>query len=168
MRTHTWKSVVAPAAPLLVLLAGCVSDQAPRAQSTPDSARPNDVVLVVPSFEDTDGNHYRDRTRLVAYIYAESTRYPISMKADGEFEFKLENGAGKTLATWHFDRYQTREAMRKLAPGPAYVFDLSLLDVGTDRLADTEADLLATFTPFKGDPIPRSEERRVGKECRSR
>ncbi|MEX2217315.1 MAG: hypothetical protein WD749_01030 [Phycisphaerales bacterium] len=158
MTTHSRSSPLClPAAALAggLLLAGCVSDYGPRAPRTPASAAPDTLVPIASDFVDTDQNRFRDTTRVVVYVYADSGRYPIPVAADGAFEFRIENPAGERVAAWVFDREQTRAAMRQLAPGPGFVFELSLLAPGSggDRVADSEGQLSVLFTPSHGSPI---------------
>jgi len=143
-----------PTAALATILAGCVSGGA-KAPATPASVAPAKLAPIAGDFTDTDANRYRDSTRVIVYVYAESDRYPIPMKPEGSFEFRLENPDGKTIATWTFDRDKTRAAAHQLAPGPGFVFDLSLLDLGSDRIEDSEAELLVTFKPVDG-PVLRA------------
>jgi hypothetical protein len=135
-------------------VSGCVSDSKPKASPAPWGATPGTLAPSAQNFVDTDGDRYRDTTTAVVYVYADSG-YPISMKADGTFEFKIETPGGKTLAVWTFDRKQTRSALRELAPGPGFVFSLSLLDLGSDRIEESEANLQVTFTPVDGKAIRR-------------
>jgi hypothetical protein len=137
-----------------VASAGCVSTN-PSAPATPSNIKPAKLVPIAGDFEDTDANRYRDTTRVVVYLYADSEKYPLSMRADGSFQFRLENPAGQTIATWNFDRERTRKSLRQLPPGPGFVFDLSLLDLGTDKIQDSEAELIVTFTPVDG-PVLRA------------
>jgi hypothetical protein len=134
---------------------GCVSSKPAAAHATPSSIAPAKIAPVAGDFTDTDANRYRDTTRVIVYIYADSDKYPIPMKPEGSFQFRLENPQGKTIATWNFDRAKTAKAARQLAPGPGFVFDLSLLDLGTDKIEDSEAELLITFTPADG-PVLRA------------
>src|SRR5262245_24743994 len=103
----------------VAVLAGCVStSNTPRAQQTPASATPGVVALTVPDFNDTDGNRYRDTTTVAAYVIADSTAYPIPMRAKGSFDFTLETRKGEKLAEWKFDERETAAALTDLAPGP--------------------------------------------------
>jgi hypothetical protein len=118
-------------------------------------ARPAEAVAVVvaaDNFVDTDGNRFRDTTRVNIYLFAHDQAVPTT--ADGSFAFQLETLTGEPLVEWRFDRQQTAAALRQLAPGPAYIFELSLFDATTpdgqrasDRLNVNEADLLVTFIP---------------------
>lgn len=133
--------------------AGCVTEGPAKPAQAPGSARVGVLVPIAGDFADTDANRYRDTTRVVVYLYADSARYPLPMAPPGSFEFKLENAAGKQLALWTFDQARTRAAKRELSPGPGFVFDLNLLSLGSDRIADTEGDLTVTFTPVEGKPV---------------
>jgi hypothetical protein len=145
-------------APVPLLLAACASDSA-RAPSTPATATPGVLAMTVSDFVDTDANHYRDTTRTTVYIYANSSQYPIPMRITGKFEFILEDARGNRLYRWNFDEAQTAAAARMLAPGPGYIFDLSLL--GADRIEATEGEIIASFTPKGGKPIYTRTNARV-------
>ena len=131
-------------------IGGCVSDDRARAAATPNSATPRVLTTVTSSFADTDGDRYRDATRAVVYVFADPS-YPVPMRAEGEFDFILESPGGKRFTQWHFDRLQTRAALRQLAPGPGFVFDLAIDPARS--IDEPEAELRVTFTPVKGEPI---------------
>jgi hypothetical protein len=113
---------------------------------------PAAIVVASDNFVDTDGNGYRDTTSVIIYVFSQERAVPTS--ADGTFSFMLESIGGEPIVHWRFDRQQSAAALRQLAPGPAYVFELSLFDATrpdgvrtSDRLSISEADLLVTFTP---------------------
>lgn len=146
------------AAALLTALSGCVDNGStnvvPRpapAPQTPSSARPGAISATVGNFNDTNNNGYRDTATAVAYVVAPG--YAIPMKAKGSFEFRLETRDGQLISRWVFDENQTAQALQTLAPGPGYVFDLSLLALGSDAVTQTEGVVLCTFTPAGGEPI---------------
>jgi hypothetical protein len=139
-----------------IVLAGCVTHHEGRtaAPATPDSARPGRVALAASDrFEDSDANGFRDLATVTAYIIPEAADYPLPMKARGTFDFVLQTRQGQRLAEWKFDQSQTAEAQYDLAPGPGFIFELSLLQTGGDRIQADEADLLCTFTPDKGESV---------------
>jgi hypothetical protein len=138
--------------PVLIAVAGCVDQRtgdAPR--PTPSSATPGLIALTVADLSDTDNNGYRDTTTAAVYLHAQG--YPIPMKATGRFEFRLEALDGATLARWNFDEAQTAAALYDLAPGPGFIFDLSLLRLGSDKLDAREGVLVCTFHPVRGEPL---------------
>jgi hypothetical protein len=75
------------------------------------------------------------------------------MHARGSFEFRLEGRSGKQIGRWVFDEKQTEAALRQLAPGPGFVFQLSLTKIGVEQASEREAEILCTFTPVGGTPI---------------
>lgn len=136
-----------------LLIGACGGSGRTGPRTTPPRAMPERLVLVAQNFEDTNANRYRDTAVVYAYVYADSTRFPLPVEADGEFEFRLEDATGTTVAAWRFDHQQTRAARRRLGPGPGFVFTLSLLVEGNDRLTATEADLVAAFSSPGGRTV---------------
>jgi hypothetical protein len=141
----------ASAAALLLLLAGCGASTQQAGSRPPASATPGVLALTATDFFDTDGNKFRDTSTIVVYIFADSAHYQLPMRAQGEFDFRLETPDGQPIGRWRFDRRQTEGARRDLAPGPGFVFELSLLQGGTDRIAAPAAELIATFIPADGE-----------------
>jgi len=130
---------------------GCATASKPK--QAPDNATPGMIALTAGDFQDTDANRLRDTTTVAAYIYAASGAYPIPMHARGSFEFRLEGRSGKQIGRWVFDVKQTEAALRQLAPGPGFVFQLSLTKIGVEQASEREAEILCTFTPVGGTPI---------------
>ena len=149
----TTRPVLALSIALALCDAGCVTEGKAKPAAAPASMEVGALVPIAGDFADTDANHYRDTTRVVVYLYADSNRYPLPIAPAGSFEFRLENAAGKQVALWTFDQAMAKAARRKLSPGPGFVFDLSLLKLGSDRLSDTEGELVVTFTPVRGKPV---------------
>lgn len=155
----------------LCACAGPSGGSTPRPQ-TSSTARPAILSLAADNFADTDGNRYRDSTIVVVYIFSEDQSLP--MRADGEFTFTLQGRSGRRLAEWRFDRQQTAAAVEQLPPGPGYIFELSMLESGTDRTEEREADLIATFSLAQRDDrrppvtLRRSVPLAVGPVSRSR
>jgi len=118
-------------------------------KQTPSDAVPSAVALSVGDFTDSDQNRYRDTTNITAYVY--SIAYPIPLPARGTFEFELQSTKGDVIRRWMFDQKQTADALREMAPGPGFVFNLSL--VGADKLDLTEGEIVCTFRPLKCDPV---------------
>lgn len=133
------------------LAAGCAGSGNQAAAPTPSSATPGLVAFTVSDFTDTNLNGYRDTTSAAVYIMAHG--YPIPMRAAGSVQFKLYSRDAQPLATWSFTEQQAAQAQYDLAPGPGYIFDLSLLALGSDQLEVTEGELICTFTPTGGQPI---------------
>jgi hypothetical protein len=137
---------------------GCASQDHPRPTETPSSATPQRLIPAASgSFDDTDGNRYRDTCTLVVYIIADETRYPLPMKARGEFEIRLEDPNGKVIAKWNLGKDQVAASIRSLPPGPGYVFSLDLRASPTtgytDKIDQGEAMMVVKFTPEHGEPI---------------
>ena len=138
-------AVIAPA----LLLAACTAGPA-RRDSAPASAVPGVLALTATDFIDTDSNKYRDTSTIVIYIFPESAQYKLPMKAAGTFEFVLEDRSAQPIARWSIGENRAGQARRQLPPGPGYVFELSLLEFGSDQVDLPEAELVATFIPDDG------------------
>ncbi len=132
----------------LVSLAGC-QDTNRAVRQTPADATPGAVALIVGDFTDTDQNRFRDSTNITAYVYAAG--YPIPLAARGSFEFELQSTRGAVLGRWMFDEKSSAAAMHQMAPGPGFIFNLSLL--GADRIELSEGEIVCTFRPASGTPI---------------
>lgn len=135
------------------LLFGCVADNSPRPapRPTPESARPGKLVLATSgAFQDSNGNQYRDTSTLVVYIFGES-KYPLPMKPKGQFEVRLEDRTGVTIASWQFTMDQTTSAIRDMPSGPGFVFELDLRKSAaagfSDKINKGEASMVVTFKP---------------------
>lgn len=139
------------------VLAGCVSEGGPRDPGPqPAGAVPRAVTLIAPNFVDTNENQYRDSTSLVVYLFTPG--YAVPVTAAGSFQFRLlDRAARSTLATWDYPPEQVAAALRKLGPGPGYVFTLSLLDKGGDAIDLPDAKLFCTFQPAGGGEPIRTE-----------
>lgn len=149
-----------PLAALAVcMISGCIADNSPRTPQTPTDARPGKLVPATSgSFQDTNGNQYRDTSTLVVYVLADASKYPLPMKAKGRFEVRLEDSAGGMIASWSFTKEQTAAAVRDLPPGPGFVFELDLRKSAatgySDQINKGEASMLITFKPEAGgEPI---------------
>jgi len=145
-------ALVVVVACLALLAAGCaVPVRSGNANPTPSSAVPGLVAFTVSDFTDTDSNGYRDRTNAAVYLYASG--YPIPVRTKGAAEFQLLSRDGRLLARWQFNEAQTAASQYDLAPGPGFIFELSLLSLGSDRLEATEGELICIFTPTNGRAI---------------
>ena len=131
-----------------LFFASCAAE--PRtAQRPPADAAPGVLAITATDFIDTDGNKFRDTSTVVIYIFPESAQYQLPMKAEGTFDFVLES-RGQPVAHWQMDEDRSGAARRQLPPGPGYVFELSLHELGSDKITAPDAELVATFTPFDG------------------
>lgn len=132
-------------------LGGCVSDAPTKhtIQAAPSGTTPTALQMWVRTpVPDTDGNGFPDTLPVTVYLFAE--RYPLSLEVPGTFRFELYSAEGKLARVWTFDDDQARATVRRAGPGPAYVFALSLLDGGSDRVRRQTVDLSAVFTPDPG------------------
>lgn len=130
------------------------------APSTPQDAPANAVVLIARPASDTNGNLWRDRLELTAYLFAQP--FPTPVFRTGELEFLIyppgkagsPSAPGKPLRTWTIDP-QSLESLRGMSlPGPCYNLALSLLaDGGTDKLPFDSVDLAACFRAPNEPPI---------------
>lgn len=101
--------------------------------------------------DDTDRNGYYDTFRVVVSLY--DSRYAPSIFAPGAFTFLLRTSDNKEIARWQMDAVQSEKAWGMSGALPAYVFRLSLRDVGTDKVQVGEALIGCTFTPTGGKPV---------------
>ena len=133
------------------LLTGCVSDKpAPHSvKAAPTGTAPTALQMWVRTpVPDTDGNGFPDTLPVTVYLFAEG--YPLSVETAGTFRFELYSAEGKLARVWTIDPAQAKKSVRQAGPGPAYVFALSLLDSGSDRVRRQTVDLSAVFTPESG------------------
>jgi hypothetical protein len=100
---------------------------------------------------DTNGNGYLDTIDVTVYISSDS--YPAPIAVPGSFEFRLIGKNGAELARWPIDETSAAAAVRNAPAGPAYIFRLNILDVGTDNVEAQAVDLSAEFRPKQGQPV---------------
>ena len=138
-------------------LGGCVSD-GPRpppppqpVPPQPSGIEPDRIVRAVGLPEDSDRNGLSDIIPLTVYLFA--TGYDAPLQVDGRFVFELRTADGRSLARWEYDEARTRAAARRFLVGPGYIFRLSLLDAGAERLPAREPMLFVSFYPSSGPPI---------------
>ncbi len=155
-------------------LCGCATEQVttsdgrpmaerPRkAPTTPPDAAINKMAFMVGSRpEDTTGSGYPDLIRATVVLFA--TPHPMAVRGQGVFHFNLYpfGTAGRESATpiasWTIEGNDVTKAHAESYYGPAYQFQLSLLEAGGDELPYTSADLRCTFVPDDGSPPVRSE-----------
>ncbi|MFO0833981.1 MAG: hypothetical protein U0638_03350 [Phycisphaerales bacterium] len=115
----------------------------------PAEVVPSRMTISAALPQDTDLNGYPDTIDLTIFVFDD--RYPIPLDVPGTFTFKL-NGAkeGKLLREWEIPPDKVAAARRRMPAGPGYVFSLSLLENGGDRIEAQHADLTAEFAPVKG------------------
>jgi hypothetical protein len=148
-RAHISLSALAVLAAAPFLFASCAAEPSRRGARPPADATPGVLAITATDFIDTDSNKFRDTSTVVLYIFPESAQYQLPMRAEGTFDFALES-QGKPLARWTMDEDRSGAARRQLPPGPGYVFELSLLELGSDRVNAPDAELIATFLPLDG------------------
>lgn len=133
---------------VLSVASGCVSDKPTPHQvaAAPRGTTPSALQMWVRTpIPDADGNGFPDTFPVTVYLFAEG--YPLSIQVRGTFRFELYSAEGKLARVWTIEGDKAEESIRQAGPGPAYVFLLSLLDSGSDRVRRQTVDLAATFTP---------------------
>lgn len=139
---------------LAALPGGCVSDE-PRDRpppKQPDWAKPTDLMVSSGFPEDTDGNGYLDRINVVAYLF-DNQFANAPLRVPGTFTFMLQTSDGRTITQWNISAADSDAAARPMKAGPGYVFKLSLLDNGSDKIDIRNAELVSLFTPTGGKPV---------------
>lgn len=150
MRTRPSRSRGIPAllaAAIAVSLGqGCVPDNRPKVTiDPPKEPRPTRLVMTTTHPRDVDGNGYPDTLTTRVHLFEAEGGFPLAVTIPGWFKFDLIS-KGKTVASWTIDAEQTAARLVPDAVGPAYVFELSLLEGGrTDRLDTETIDLRCSF-----------------------
>lgn len=158
----------------LLLLSACATEQVttsdgrpmaerPRsAPATPTGAAINRMAFMVGSKpEDTTGNGYPDLIRATVVLFA--SPHPTAVRGEGVFEFRLfPFGAAARpdavpIAMWRVEGDDVKRAHAHGIYGPAYQFQLSLLDAGGDERPFMSADLRCTFFPANGSAAVHSD-----------
>jgi hypothetical protein len=134
------------------LLVGCVSDE-PQKKLGPQPAnvQPSRLGVWATLPEDTDSNGYLDTVDVTVYVSSDAYAAPIAVP--GSFEFKLIGKSGKDLAKWDIPEAKAAQAMRRMGVGPGYIFRLSVLEAGNDRVEAQAVNLAAEFRPKTGEPV---------------
>jgi hypothetical protein len=159
---------------LLLCVAGCQTDRvttsdgwrmppAPRAAPTPPpSLRADRMVFTVGSKpDDTNNNGFPDQIKASVALF--SSQHPTAIRQDGAFVFEMypqgQFGADgvRPLAHWRIEGEALKQFETVMLAGPSYMFQLSLLERGTDRLPLERADLVCIFEPADGSPAVRSQ-----------
>lgn len=98
---------------------------------------------------DTVGNGHGDRFTVVVYLFGPMDRYPLPFWETGSFEFVLRDArSGETMMSWSVAAEEARGSRQLLQPGPAYMFDLSLIEaggMGADVFPVKPVELIARF-----------------------
>ena len=111
---------------------------------------------------DGDGNTFPDLIPIETRLWAD-LRY-ASLEADGAFVFTLyrRGEAGRDgaepIAEWRIEGEAVAAGRAPSPVGVRYLFRLSLLETGTDRLPPTHADLRGRFEPADGGPIVHTRD----------
>ena len=129
---------------------------------TPASAKVDRMVFTVGSKpDDTNNNGFPDSIKVSVALF--SSLYPTAVQEEGTFIFSLypqgRSGgeAAKPLGVWRLSGESLVKAVARTFAGPSYLFQLSLLDVGGDRMPLDRADLTCRFEPADGSPPVNSD-----------
>jgi hypothetical protein len=136
---------------------------APRSAPTPPaSARADRMVFTVGSKpDDTNNNGFPDGIQVSVALF--SSQHPTALRQDGTFAFTMyrqgEFGAAeaKPMYEWKLSKEQVLNGQTQTYVGPSYLFQVSLLDMGTDRLPLERADLVCRFEPSDGSAAVHSD-----------
>ncbi len=145
-----------------------VSIRAPRA-----GFAANHLVVSTTAPVDTVSNGHGDQFTVVVYLFGPADQYPLPFWADGSFEFWLrDTRTGEEIMRWTFDTGQARSSRQLLQPGPAYLFDMSLIEAGgpgADVFPLKPIELLARFVAADGPVVEsRPQDIRLGGTGRPR
>ena len=133
---------------VLAACAGTTTGSKPLPQQ-PTDVVPSRMTISAALPQDTDLNGYPDIIDLTIFVFDD--RYPIPLDVPGSFTFKLSGAKeGKLLREWEIPPDEAMAARRRMPAGPGYVFSLSLLENGGDRVEAQPAALPAEFVPLKG------------------
>lgn len=151
--SSSWRLLAATTLTVAFVVSGCQSQpkRGPK-RPQPPSIQATQLLPSVKFFEDTDGNGFLDTVEVTLYVFSE--QYPdASVYIPGAFEFKLTGREGRVLREWKMSEEQARAAVRRGPVGPGYIFRLSLLDGGSDKIEETSAELFASFVPPGSPPV---------------
>lgn len=148
MRTR--RDIPALAAPL-ALLAGCVTEGGPQAvRPPPRGLSPASLTMVTQNPVDTNENGYRDTMPVVVYVFGADPGYAAPFTVPAGFDFSLIDADGREIRAWSFPPEASARAVRRLAPGPGYIFTLSLLGNGDDVMQAGNARLVGMLRQAEG------------------
>lgn len=163
MPASTFRGLAAILGAGALALAGCkaVDDGPADGTDRPPPVNPRqpsnaivDRLSVTASWpEDSNANGYPDLITVTVYMFDSRQPY-VSLQVPGTFSAKLIGADKNDVRTWQLTPEQTEAAMRRLAVGPGYVFPLNLNDNGGDVLPTQPVDLIVTFHPVDGKPVP--------------
>ena len=112
------------------------------------------AFMVGSKADDTNNNGYPDLIKVSVSLF--SSQHPTAIEEDGSFIFSLYpqgqvgSANARTIAQWRMNVEQQRRALAYALAGPCYLFQLSLLEVGSDHLNVDEADMVCRFEPAGG------------------
>lgn len=124
-------------------------------EKQPEWVQPSRILVASQLPEDSDLDGYIDTIPVTLYLFDE--RYPFAISKPGSFVFRVSIPGGKQLAEWTMDEGTTQSAMRKLRPGPGYLFKLNLIEGGGEVRQATPAELTVFFRPSDGGPELKSQ-----------
>lgn len=130
----------------------------PRATPQPPPAlRADRMVFTVGSKpDDSNNNGFPDTIRAAVALF--SSAHPTALQEIGTFVFTLYrqgdfgSADAKPLLVWKMSGERVTRAMSRMIAGPCYQFELSMLELGTDRLPLERADLICRFEPADSSP----------------
>lgn len=126
------------------------------APQPPGNLRADRMVFTVGSKpDDTNNNGFPDSIQVSVALF--SSQHPTALRQDGTFAFTMyrqgEYGtSAKPMFEWKLSKERVQSAQAHTYVGPCFLFQLSLLDLGTDRLPLERADLVCRFEPADGGP----------------
>lgn len=169
---------------LVVLLGACTTHRVttsdgwplpppPReAPSPPASAKADRMVFTV-GMRPGDSNNNGFPDTILASVQLFARDHPTALQQEGAFVFTLypqgKSGGsareaasggsvgGEAITSWRIEGESPRRAVASTLAGPCYRFELSLLDLGDDRLPLSAADLVCRFEPRDGSPHVTSD-----------
>lgn len=138
----------------VTMMLGCAGDTV---GSKPVPTQPVDVVASRMSIsaalpQDTDLNGYPDTIDMTIFVFDD--RYPIPIDVPGAFTFKLSGGKdGRVIRQWGLPPEKVAAGRRRMPAGPGYVFSLSMVENGGDKIEAQHVDLTADFAPINGPMV---------------
>jgi hypothetical protein len=124
-------------------------------EKQPDWVQPSRILLASQLPEDSDQDTFIDTIPVTVYLFDE--RFPLPISVEGAFMFRVSVPGGKKLAEWNMDAAQTTAAIRKMRPGPGYLFRLNLAEGGGVVRETTSAELTVIFRPASGTAEIKSQ-----------
>ncbi len=137
-----------------VMLAGCVTEKEnrPNVGPPPNKPIPTTMFMSAQPPRDTNSNGYLDSCVVTIYLF--QNPYPRSVRAAGEFSFRMVGKGGTLIREWKLADPGPEIAEVMAGVGPGYVARLSLIDgKGSDALAAQSVDLYGAFTDAAGNTV---------------